>query len=157
MTHNQIDYAKHKENVRHNKKSEKQTDKSIAENIRHNKKTEQIGQANVDLGYANVGLGYSNLSELYRHNAQTELISQQQVNESIRHNTATEQNQSDANVAKVASNPLGWVVYEGTKYASKHASNIVDRAVKGFDNLNNLVTEKARFYASERAKRRPRQ
>lgn len=157
MTHNQIEYAKHKENVRHNKRSEKQSDKSIAENIRHNKKTEQLSQANVDLGYANVGLGYSNLSELYRHNAQTELISQQQVDESIRHNTATEQNQSDANVAKVSSNPLGWVVYEGTKYASRYAADIADRVVKGFDNLNNLATEKARFYASERAQRRPRQ
>lgn len=135
MTHNQIDYAKHKENVRHNKRSERQTDKSIAESIRHNKKTEQIGQANVDLGYANVGLGYSNLSELYRHNAQMEVISQQQVDESIRHNTETEKNQADANVAKVASNPKGYLVYQITK----HASGIADRVVKGFNNYADAV------------------
>lgn len=132
MTHNQIDYAKHKENVRHNKRSERQTDRSIAENVRHNKKTEQLGQANVDLGYANVGLGYSNLGELYRHNAQMEVISQQQVDESVRHNTATEQNQADANVAKVASNPKGWLVYQATKYVP----DVVKRAVEGFNNYS---------------------
>lgn len=131
MTHNQIDYAKHKENVRHNKRSERQTDKSIAESIRHNKRSEQLGQANVDLGYANVGLGYSNLGELYRHNAQTEVISQQQVDESIRHNTATEKNQADANVAKVASDPLGYAIYQATKYAPVVAKGVV----KGFNNL----------------------
>lgn len=131
MTHNQIDYAKHKENVRHNKRSERQTDKSIAENIRHNKQTERLGQENVDLGYANVGLGYSNLRELYRHNTQMELVSQGQLEESERHNTATEEIQENANIAKVASNPSGYVVYQATKYIPK----LVKGAAKGFMNL----------------------
>lgn len=135
MTHNQIDYAKHKENVRHNKRSEKQTDKSIAENVRHNKKTEQLSQANVDLGYANVGLGYSNLAELYRHNAQTEIISQQQVDESIRHNTATEQNQADANTVKLVSNPKGYLLYQANKYAP----DILSGTVGGYRGLKDLV------------------
>lgn len=144
MTHNQIDYAKHKENVRHNRRSEKQTDKSIAESIRHNKRSEQLGQANVDLGYANVGLGYSNLGELYRHNAQTEIISQQQVNEAVRHNVATEKNQSEANVAKVASNPTGYLVYQATKYAPI----IVDKIVEGFNNFADASKAKIKSSAS---------
>lgn len=144
MTHNQIDYAKHKESVRHNRRSEKQTDRSIAESIRHNRKTEQLGQANVDLGYANVGLGYSNLSELYRHNAQTEVISQQQVDESIRHNVASEKNQADANVAKVASNPKGYAIYQATKYAP----TIVKGVVSGFTNLVDASKAKVKSSAS---------
>lgn len=137
MTHNQIDYAKHKENVRHNKRSEKQTDRSIAENVRHNKKTEQLSRANIDLGYANVGLGYSNLAELYRHNAQTEVISQQQVDESIRHNTATEQNQADANTVKLVSNPKGYLLYQANKYAP----NILSGVVNGYSTLGNSIKE----------------
>lgn len=143
MTHNQIEYAKHRESVRHNRRSEKQTDKSITESIRHNKKTEQLGQANVDLGYANVGLGYSNLSELYRHNAQTEVISQQQVDESIRHNTATEKNQADANVAKTVSNPKGYVLYQATKYAPQ----IVKGVVSGFNNLADAMKARSKSSA----------
>lgn len=136
MTHNQIDYAKHKENVRHNKRSERQTDKSIAESIRHNKQSERLGQANVDLGYANVGLGYSNLGELYRHNAQMELVSQGQLDEAKRHNTATEEIQENANLAKVASNRSGYVVYQATKYVPK----LVKGAVNGFMNLVDAKT-----------------
>lgn len=139
MTHNQIDYAKHKENVRHNKRSERQTDKSIAESIRHNKRTEQIGQENVDLGYANVGLGYSNLRELYRHNAQMELVSQGQLDESKRHNTAMEEVQENANVAKVSSSPSGYVTYQLTKYVPK----LVKGAVNGFMNLVDAKTAQA--------------
>lgn len=149
MTHNQIDYAKHKENVRHNKRSERQTDKSIAESIRHNKKTEQLGQQNVDLGYANVGLGYSNLGELYRHNTQTEVISQAQLDESKRHNEATEQNQSDANVAKVASTPWGYATYQITKQIAGLGDAIVDATVQGFRNLKHMSANKTRFSAFE--------
>lgn len=78
MTHNQIDFVAHKENVRHNLATEKETNRhnvadegyrygSLAEEARHNKETEAIGNANVILGY-------SNLSELNRHNAETEDI-----------------------------------------------------------------------------------
>lgn len=149
MTHNQIDYAKHKENVRHNKRSERQTDKSIAESIRHNKKTEQLGQENVDLGYANVGLGYSNLAELYRHNTQTEVISQQQLEESKRHNTATEQNQADANVAKTASSPWGYAVYQLDQQISGIGEAIVKAAVKGYHNLVHRNMNTIRFSATK--------
>lgn len=67
MTRNQIDFAKHKENVRHNLEMEKQGYQTIGESVRHNKKSE-------DIGYANVGLGYSNLAELSRHNQQSEAV-----------------------------------------------------------------------------------
>lgn len=78
MTHNQIDFVVHKENVRHNQATEKETNRhnvadegyrygSLAEETRHNKEAEAIGNANVILGY-------SNLSELNRHNAATEGI-----------------------------------------------------------------------------------
>lgn len=67
MTRNQIDFAKHKENVRHNLEMEGQGRSTIDESKRHNLKSE-------DIGYANVGLGYSNLAELTRHNAQSEAI-----------------------------------------------------------------------------------
>lgn len=67
MTRNQIDFAKHKESVRHNLEMEKQGYQNIDETVRHNKKSE-------DIGYANVGLGYSNLSELSRHNQQSEAV-----------------------------------------------------------------------------------
>ena len=149
MTHNQIDYAKHKENVRHNKRSERQTDKSIAESIRHNKKTEQLGQANVDLGYANVGLGYSNLGELYRHNAQTEVISQQQLDETKRHNEAMEQNQEDSNIAKVASTPWGYVTYSLDRLTHGIGEELVPAVVKGFHTLANASERKVRSTASK--------
>lgn len=149
MTHNQIDYAKHKENVRHNKRSERQTDRSIAESIRHNKKTEQLGQENVDLGYANVGLGYSNLRELYRHNTQTEVLSQNQLDEAKRHNEATEQNQEDSNVAKVASTPWGYVTYQLDKQLSGLGDAIVKATVKGFRNLEHMSANRTRFSATK--------
>lgn len=67
MTRNQIDFAKHKESMRHNLEMEQQGRLTIDESVRHNKKSE-------DIGYANVGLGYSNLSELSRHNQQSEAV-----------------------------------------------------------------------------------
>lgn len=149
MTHNQIEYAKHRENVRHNKRSERQSDKSIAENIRHNKKTEQLGQANVDLGYANVGLGYSNLGELYRHNAQMEVISQEQLEESKRHNVATEENQADSNVAKVSATPWGYFTYQITDQLSGLGDALAKAAVKGFRNLEHMSADRARFSAAK--------
>lgn len=63
MTSNQIAFAVHKENQRHNKFSER-------EGKRHNLQTERIGESNVALGYAN-------LNEMFRHNYASEGINQQ--------------------------------------------------------------------------------
>lgn len=58
MTSNQIAFAVHKENQRHNRFSER-------EGKRHNLRTERIGESNVALGYAN-------LNEMFRHNYASE-------------------------------------------------------------------------------------
>lgn len=63
MTSNQIAFAVHKENQRHNRFSER-------EGKRHNLRTERIGESNI-------ALGYSNLNEMFRHNYATEGINQQ--------------------------------------------------------------------------------
>lgn len=63
MTSNQIAFAVHKENQRHNRFSER-------EGKRHNLRTEQVGESNVALGYAN-------LNEMFRHNYASEGINQQ--------------------------------------------------------------------------------
>lgn len=63
MTSNQIAFAVHKENQRHNRFSER-------EGKRHNLRSEQIGESNVALGYAN-------LNEMFRHNYAAEGIEQQ--------------------------------------------------------------------------------
>lgn len=63
MTSNQIAFAVHKENQRHNRFSER-------EGKRHNLQTERIGESNVALGYAN-------LNEMFRHNYASEGIDQQ--------------------------------------------------------------------------------
>lgn len=83
MTSNQISYAKLKEDQRHNRRTERQTDTSIAEGIRHNRESER-------LGWGNVGLGYSNLGELITHNRAIESIQQDTLGESIRHNEKEE-------------------------------------------------------------------
>lgn len=63
MTSNQIAFAVHKENQRHNRFSER-------ESKRHNLRSERIGESNVALGYAN-------LNEMFRHNYASEDINQQ--------------------------------------------------------------------------------
>lgn len=63
MTSNQIAFAVHKENQRHNRFSER-------EGKRHNLRSERIGESNVALGYAN-------LNEMFRHNYASEGINQQ--------------------------------------------------------------------------------
>lgn len=63
MTSNQIAFAVHKENQRHNKFTER-------EGKRHNLRSERIGESNVALGYAN-------LNEMFRHNYASEGINQQ--------------------------------------------------------------------------------
>lgn len=63
MTSNQIAFAVHKENQRHNRFTEK-------EGKRHNLQSERIGMSNVELGY-------SNLNEMFRHNYASEGINQQ--------------------------------------------------------------------------------
>lgn len=56
MTSNQIAYANYMENVRHNKRSER------------------LSERNIDVAQAQVGLGYANLQEMYRHNYATEKL-----------------------------------------------------------------------------------
>lgn len=106
MTHNQIEYWKNQESIRHNRTTEVETNRhnvatenidisklgetsrhnrategislaSLGETTRHNRATETIGAQNVNLGYANVGLGYSQLGETTRHNQATEELTAQ--------------------------------------------------------------------------------
>lgn len=86
MTANQINYAKHLEEVRHNKATESET-------ARHN----IVGESQ----------NYQSLSETQRHNKATEDVqwgqlgvSQSVAAESIRHNTAMEAETNRSNVAK---------------------------------------------------------
>lgn len=67
MTRNQIDFAKHKEDQRHNLEMESQGRYSLQETAQHNRAQESIGRSNV-------GLGYANLGELSRHNRQQEAV-----------------------------------------------------------------------------------
>lgn len=76
MTSNQIAFAVHKENQRHNRFSEQ-------EGKRHNLRSERIGESNVALGYAN-------LNEMFRHNYASEDINQQLAN--------VKQTEADTNV-----------------------------------------------------------
>lgn len=67
MTRNQIDFAKHKESVRHNQEMERQGRDVISETGKHNRVQE-------DIGYGNIGMGYANIAELSRHNRQSEMV-----------------------------------------------------------------------------------
>lgn len=133
MTKNQIDYANYKESVRHNKRTERQTDRSIAESKRHNKASEDIGYGNIDLGYANVGLGYSNLGELYRHNSQSELLTSQQLEETTRHNEAIEATEA-GKAAASAGKSLG-------SYIAYLASGGGAKVVEGYNNVMDTLAD----------------
>lgn len=65
MTSNQIEYAKHTENVRHNLATEGLTSGNLKETVRHNKASESISSGNLD--------------ELKRHNLVSEGLTSQQV------------------------------------------------------------------------------
>lgn len=67
MTKNQIDFAKHKEEMRHNQEMEAQGRTTISENKRHNIASENVG-------WGNVMVGRSNVAETQRHNVSTEAI-----------------------------------------------------------------------------------
>ena len=92
MTSNQIKYAEHRENARHNVVSERQTDRSLDEtnrhnvaqethnvNVlqetrRHNQATESVASEQVAQGWANISLGNAQLAEQSRHNVEQESI-----------------------------------------------------------------------------------
>lgn len=80
MTYNQISYAAHRENVRHNLVNENQGQQSIDENKRHNKEQEAIG-------YANASAALSQASSA-AFNART---NQLKYEEDARHNVEQEQ------------------------------------------------------------------
>lgn len=65
MTSNQIEYAKHTENVRHNLATEGIASGNLKENVRHNKASEGISSGNLD--------------ELKRHNLISESLTNQQI------------------------------------------------------------------------------
>nr|UDL14549.1 MAG: hypothetical protein [Picobirnavirus sp.] len=92
MTANQIKYAEHIENARHNTATELQTDKAQAEtnrhnvaqeshnvNVlqetrRHNQATEQVAKEQIAQGWSNISLGHQQLREQTRHNVEQESI-----------------------------------------------------------------------------------
>lgn len=65
MTSNQIEYAKHTENVRHNKATEGLSSGNLQELVRHNKASEGISSGNLD--------------EMRRHNIMSENLTHQQI------------------------------------------------------------------------------
>lgn len=67
MTTNQIKFAEHKENVRHNLETESQGRRGLDETGRHNLASEGIGRAQV-------GATYASIAEQRRHNIETEGI-----------------------------------------------------------------------------------
>lgn len=72
MTNNQIEYAKHTENIRHNLAVEGLTRDTLSETTRHNRAGEQISRDTVKVSQGN-------LDELRRHNVQTENLSATQI------------------------------------------------------------------------------
>lgn len=121
MTANQINYARHQEDVRHNLETESQGRQVIAETGRHNLVTEDIGWYNAyeagrhnretesigwftaketkrhniaqeGIGWANVNLGYANLAEVTRHNKANEALGWSNVDIARKANTINEVN-----------------------------------------------------------------
>lgn len=81
MTSNQISYAAHLENVRHNLVGENQGQQSIDEGKRHNKEQEAIGYINASAAQSqaasaafNAQTNYSKYTESVRHNQTQEEI-----------------------------------------------------------------------------------
>lgn len=72
MTSNQLTLGRLREDIRHNKTSEKLGFANLGETKRHNVKSEQIG-------FGNIGLGYSQLGEATRHNIATETYQGEQA------------------------------------------------------------------------------
>lgn len=67
MTANQIRYAEHKENVRHNKTSEGETK-------RHNVASEGIGRTQASAAMSQAGASWAGVAESSRHNREQESI-----------------------------------------------------------------------------------
>lgn len=65
MTSNQLTLGKLREDIRHNRATEKYGYATLGETKRHNVQSERIG-------FGNIGLGYSQLGEAQRHNIATE-------------------------------------------------------------------------------------
>lgn len=105
MTSNQVAYAAHLEDVRHNTVSEQETERSNkareAETSRHNQVWEQETSRHNQVVEQQ---GWASLEETNRHNLATEDIGRQQVDfqranlrETVRHNAASENLQAYAN------------------------------------------------------------
>lgn len=112
MTYNQISYAAHRENVRHNLVNEDQGQQSINENRRHNKEQEAIG-------YANASAALSQASSA-AFNART---NQLKYEEDVRHNV--EQEQIEAGKFSASGKVFG----SGFSYSGNMANykNVVNR------------------------------
>lgn len=105
-THNQIAYAEYKERLRHNKVSEKETERTnranealrgmeLSETTRHNLANEHLAQKDLEekirSNMARENLGWAQLNETQRHNLVTEEVDKIRAMETQRHNIATEQ------------------------------------------------------------------
>lgn len=111
MTSNQIAYANYRENVR------------------HNKQTERLGRENVNVAEAQVGLGYANLGEMYRHNYSTEQLTGQQTEvkqqeaETNAYNAETKRIQTWANILPDWAVAIGYGINEVMESATGDAIN----------------------------------
>lgn len=131
MTSNQIAFAVHKENQRHNKFSER-------EGKRHNLRTERIGESNVALGYAN-------LNEMFRHNYATEGIDQQiadvKSQEAETHAEQTEINEYNAETQRRK------LIYDAFGGISKWAKPVVAAGYAVADWLDSIEMQFDEFEA----------
>lgn len=96
MTHNQIDYWKLQESIRHNRKTEDQTDVANQETYRHNVSYE--GET-VRHNRATETVSQGSLAETVRHNQAAERVTFGELSEKNRHNVAVEKETTRHNVS----------------------------------------------------------
>lgn len=144
MTHNQINYWNLKETNRHNVVTENETGRhnratesidlgKLNESIRHNKRTE--GQTDVSLD-----IEAGKLNESIRHNQATEGLKGVELSEINRHNVATENLQgSDLNIKSDTLQETNRhnIAQESIDRSRTEAQNALDSAKKEYQDIVN--------------------
>lgn len=138
MTSNQIAFAVHKENQRHNRFSER-------EGQRHNLQTERIGESNVALGYAN-------LNEMFRHNYASEGINQQLA--AVKDQEAQAKTKEAETSAYDAQTKRRKLTYDAVDDLGKWAKPIVAGGYAISDWLDSLEPDAFAFQAQKKQKQK---
>lgn len=142
MTRNQISYATHLENVRHNKATELQSSKELAETSRHNVSTEGIQSATQrEQGRHNIATE----NETNRHNLVTEGQQGQVINEQVRHNYATENETNRSNLRNESIKQQ----YNAQQYELGLANVDIANRQLSESNRHNMATEYSSLMSSQ--------